>query len=292
MSNGASLESPRNHGAGMDRRITRPRLGRRWRWVAGGVAIVLAAGLAWRLLPAAGSTDIAAATIETGPVARAPFEDYLPIRASVAPKVTTLVDTLSGGQVEKLLVQDGAWVNAGQPLATLVNPTLKLDVLTREAEIASQLGTLTGDELSLERSRLDRAAQTASANYDLLKARRDLSIRQQLHDQGFVSDEGVKSYQEEADYQRKRLGRGWPQPCGQGVHALQSRIADEAADGRGRAAAGIGWPAGARCADGSLLERSGPVARPPASEAHRSHGVEPSHRIAQLARRAGAGLRA
>jgi HlyD family secretion protein len=168
----------------MDRRITRRRVRRRWRWVAGGLALALTAGLGWQLLPAAGSTDIVAATIETGAVERAPFEDYLPIRAAVAPKVTTLVDTLSGGQVEKLLVQDGAWVTAGQPLATLVNPTLKLDVLTREAEIASQLGTLTGDELSLERSRLDRAAQTASANYDLLKARRDLAIRQQLHDQG------------------------------------------------------------------------------------------------------------
>ena len=106
----------------------------RWRWVAGGLALALTAGLGWQLLPAAGSTDIVAAMIETGAVERAPFEDYLPIRAAVAPKVTTLVDTLSGGQVEKLLVQDGAWVTAGQPLATLVNPTLKLDVLTREQE--------------------------------------------------------------------------------------------------------------------------------------------------------------
>jgi HlyD family secretion protein len=98
-------------------------------------------------------------------------------------------------------------VTAGQPLATLVNPTLKLDVLTREAEIASQLGTLTGDELSLERSRLDRAAQTASANYDLLKARRDTGDPPAVARPGFVSDEGVKSYQEEAEYQHKRLGQ-------------------------------------------------------------------------------------
>ncbi|WP_454887476.1 efflux RND transporter periplasmic adaptor subunit [Sphingomonas oryzagri] len=191
----------------MDRRIAKSRHGRRWRWITGGIAIVLLLWLGWRLLPASGSTDIAAAAIETGPVERAPFEDYLPVRATVAPNITTFVDAVSGGQVEKLLVQDGAWVSAGQPLATLANPTLKLDVLTREAEIASQLGTLSGDELSLERSRLDRAGQTSSANYDLLKARRDLSIRQQLHDQGFVSDEGVKSYQEEADYQQKRLAQ-------------------------------------------------------------------------------------
>jgi HlyD family secretion protein len=41
----------------------------------------------------------------------------------------------------------------------------------------------------------------------LIKARRDLSIRQQLHDQGFLSDEGIKSYEAEADYQQKRLAQ-------------------------------------------------------------------------------------
>lgn len=206
MSDGQFSESQAVSGAGMDRRIEKPRIGRQWRWVAGGIAVILLVWLGLRLLPASGSTDIAAANIDTGLVQHAPFEDYLPVRATVAPNVTTLVDAVSGGQVEKLLVQDGAWVSAGQPLATLVNPTLKLDVLTREAEIASQLGALTGDELSLQRSRLDRADQTSAANYDLLKARRELSIRQQLHNLGFISDEGVKSYQAEADYQQKRLG--------------------------------------------------------------------------------------
>jgi len=207
MSNGQLSESQVISGIGMDRRIDKPRIGRRWRRIAGAIAMVLLLWLGWWLLPASGSTDIAAADIGTGLVQRATFEDYVPVRATVAPEVTTLVDAVAGGQVEKLLVQDGAWVSAGQPLAMLANPTLKLDVLTREAEIASQLGTLTGEELSLERSRLDRAAQTSSANYDLIKARRDLSIRKQLHDQGFVSDEGVKGYQEEADYQQKRLGQ-------------------------------------------------------------------------------------
>ncbi|MGN6124385.1 MAG: efflux RND transporter periplasmic adaptor subunit [Sphingomonas oligoaromativorans] len=187
--------------------MEKPRTDRRWRWIAAAVGLLAAVLLGWRFLPSSGSADIAAADIETGAVARDRFEDYLPVRATVAPNVTTFVGAVSGGQVEKLLVQDGAAVTEGQPLATLLNPSLKLDVLTREAEIASQLGTLSGDDLALEKSRLDRASQTASASYDLIKARRDLSIRQQLHDQGFVSDEGVKSYREEADYQQKRLGQ-------------------------------------------------------------------------------------
>ncbi|MEG8022141.1 efflux RND transporter periplasmic adaptor subunit [Sphingomonas aerolata] len=171
------------------------------------VSLIVAAGLVWRFLPASGSTDMAAADVETGIVARAPFADYLPVRATVAPRVTTLVGVLSGGQVEKLLVQDGTIVVEGQLLATLANPTLKLDVLTREAQIASQLGSVAGENLGIERNRLDRAGQIAQANYDLIKAHRELGIRQQLHDKGFVSDAGVRSFAEEAAYQEKRLAQ-------------------------------------------------------------------------------------
>jgi len=196
-------------GAAMDRKISSPRAARRGRLrlILAGVAVLVVVLLGWRLIPSGGSTDVASADIETGSVAHAPFHDYLPVRATVAPAVTTFVGVVSGGQVDKLLVQDGSMVAAGQPLATLDNPTLKLDILTRESAIASQLGTVSGDDLALERAKLDRATQTASANYDLIKARRDLSIRQQLHDQGFVSDAGVASYAEENDYQQKRLAQ-------------------------------------------------------------------------------------
>ncbi|KQM23722.1 RND transporter [Sphingomonas sp. Leaf11] len=192
----------------MDKRIARPRRAwwqRRVTWIV--VAAVLAAVALWRWLPAAGSTDIAASAIETGEVTRGAFDDYLPVRATVAPRLTTLVGVLSGGQVEQLLVQDGAMVAAGQPLATLANPELRLDVLTREAAIASQLGSIAGEGLGIERSRLDRSAQVSQAEYDLIKARRDLAIRQQLFDKGIVTEAGVAGYRAEAEYQARRLAQ-------------------------------------------------------------------------------------
>ncbi len=226
-------------GSGMDRPVER-RTAPWWRHrgtliVLGLVLVTL---LVWWFIPASGSTDIAAADIETGIVQRAPFADYLPVRATVAPRVTTLVGVLSGGQVEKLLVQDGTMVADGQPLATLANPSLKLQVLTQEAQIASQLGQVAGENLGIERNRLDRAGQVAQANYDLIKARRDLSIRQQLHDQGFVSDEGIKSYAAEADYQAKRLAQLRSGSAAEaGITATQSRRLD---DTRGRLTSNLG----------------------------------------------------
>ena len=80
-------------------------------------------------------------------------------------------------------------------------------MLTREAQIASQLGGVASEGLGIERNKLDRAGQVAQAEYDLIKARRDLAIRRQLHDQGFLSDAGVKSFEEEAAYQEKRLAQ-------------------------------------------------------------------------------------
>lgn len=196
-------------GSTMDRRVERPgRAGRR-RLIRGGAAAAAAALalLVWWWLPSAGSVDVALADVQLGDARRAPFEDVVPTRAMVAPQLTTLVGVVQGGQVERLLVQDGATVTAGQALATLANPQLRLDVLTREAQIASQLGQLSAEDLGLERGRRDRDAQVAGADYDLIKARRDLAVRQQLHQGGFLSDAGLRSYQEEAAYQQKRSGR-------------------------------------------------------------------------------------
>ncbi|ESQ81977.1 hypothetical protein ABENE_21255 [Asticcacaulis benevestitus DSM 16100 = ATCC BAA-896] len=190
----------------MDRRVhkkTRP-WWRRGATIAVGLTVV-AMIAAWRFLPASGSTDIAMANIETGVVSQGRFEDYLPVRATAAPKVTTLVGVLSGGQVETLWVQDGASVTAGMPLATLANPQLKLEVMTREAEITGQLGNLSGQDLALERNRLDRAGQIDQASYDLIKAQRDLTIHRQLHEKGIVSDAALKSFVAEAAYQENRL---------------------------------------------------------------------------------------
>lgn len=222
-----SLSNPAP-GAGMDRKVEKKKAP--WwrdRRLLIALAVIAIAVVGWRAIPASGSTNVDGGDLQTGEVNRASFDDYLPVRARVVPATTTLVGVMSGGQVEELFVQDGALVTKGQPLARLANPDLELTVLSQEAQIASQLGGVAGENLGIQRSQVDRTGQVAAAEYDLVRARRELDIRQQLHDKGFVSDAGVKSYQEEVDYQTQRLAqlrRG--RAAEAGITATQAKMLD------------------------------------------------------------------
>jgi HlyD family secretion protein len=173
--------------------------------MGGGAAAVVALVLAIFLLPPPGSLTVKSGDIEIGEVKPAPFQDYLPVRAEVAPLRTVFLSAVSGGQVDKLLALDGAEVAAGTALATLTNPQLELDVTSKEADIAGRLGDTSAQQLALERSRLDSQKEISDTNYNLLKARHDLEVRQRLHDQGFVSDAEVKTYAADAAYYATRL---------------------------------------------------------------------------------------
>ena len=196
-------------GAAMDRRIVYPRRKRRRALLiaGGGTAAAALAALGLSRLPPPGSLSVKAAELQVAPAADAPFQDYLPVRGAVAPLHTTYVTAVSGGQVDKVLVLDGSPVPAGAALATLTNPQLKLDVTSKEADIAGRLGDVSAQSLSLEKNRLDAEGQVSQASFDLLKAEHDYDIRKQLHDKNIVSDAELKTYADTAAYDRARLAQ-------------------------------------------------------------------------------------
>lgn len=191
----------------MDRRIPRSRWRRLRRWVLPALALPAAgaAALGFSLVPASGTLSVAADEVTSGTVQEAPFQDYLPVRATVAPLHSIYVGAIEGGAVERVAVLDGTSVEAGTILATLSNPQLQLDVTAREAAIAGQLGGVSAQRLSLQQNLTAEDTGIADASYALLKARRELAIRSRLHEQGFESAAGIKSFEDEAQYDAGRL---------------------------------------------------------------------------------------
>jgi HlyD family secretion protein len=118
--------------AGMDRSITRPPKWRRFLLPAVAVAVMTAAA-AWLLAGPRGSVyrvPVNQLTIAT--VKRGPFEDFIAVRGSVAPLITSYLTTEQGGTVKQVLVEDGTMVRKGQPLILLSNPTLQLQVAAQQ----------------------------------------------------------------------------------------------------------------------------------------------------------------
>ena len=191
----------------MDRKVSRrPRLRLKRLLLPLLVVLVLAAGVvAFEVVPSAGTLVVKADDLTFGTATYAPFQDYLPIRAVVAPLRTVYIGAVEGGTVAQVPMLDGSIVKAGDVLATLANPQLRLDVSSREAAVASQLSDVSAQRLSLQQTLTAENGAIAETRYNLVKAERELTIREQLHDQGFESDAGVKSFSDEASYYRSRL---------------------------------------------------------------------------------------
>jgi HlyD family secretion protein len=206
MSETASLSAPRPNAGGMDRRIETPWHGKRAYRAGGLVVLLIAAGLlAWSLSPRAGSVNVASDTLVFGEVVRAPYLDYAPVRAEVAPANITFVAAETAGRIESVNASDGDQVTVGQVLARLDNPQLSLDVAARESDISARLSDNASRVMAIKSAQESREQALADATHALNKAQQELEKRQVLLTKDLVSAAAVQPYADEAVYQRERL---------------------------------------------------------------------------------------
>lgn len=201
----------------MDRRIVRPWW--RSRAMLGTAAVVVLAGggaVAWIALPPPGTMTAAPGVPEIGAVVRGPFQDYVPLRASVVPLDITYITAVASGRVIDVTAQDGDSVVAAQALARLDNPDLTLEVASHEAEISGRLGDTNNQLMALRTSEAEHDQALADAEYALHKAQDDLQKYQRLRDQGVANEANVKPRADEVAYQAAR------------VEALKRKQADDA----------------------------------------------------------------
>jgi HlyD family secretion protein len=166
--------------------------------IAGALALV-AALLFWWFAPSGSSQTVGADHVTISTVTRGTFDDFIPLRARVTPLLTVYIDAVEGGRVEKMLVEDGATVAQGQPIALLSNAELQLSTLARQTEVEQQINNMRSQELSLAQTRLsnERAVLAAETAYD--KARRQFEREKPLAEKGFVS--GKQFADTQADYE-------------------------------------------------------------------------------------------
>ena len=188
-------------GQGMDRvvekRIPRGRL------ISYGAAALAAAMFTWWLMGAllgGRSLSVNAQQVVASPVTVGTFEDFIPLRGRLVPRSTVYLDAIEGGRIESILVEDGALVKAGDPIAVLSNTNLQLEVLGREAAVAEQLNNMRTIELQLEQNRLLHKRNLVEIDYQIIRLNRSIERQRELAAQNLVPQSTVDEMQDELTY--------------------------------------------------------------------------------------------
>jgi len=195
---------PKAPASGMDRAIEKRRLPA-WARYAAVALIALLLALAWLLAPHGNRQTVPLDRLTLSDVRDGTFEDFLPLRSLVTPLVTVYLDAVEGGRVDKVLVEDGAYVEKGQLLAVLTNADLQLATLRSETDVAQQLNNLRVTELSLTQSRSENQRAVTQAENELAKTRRLYDLQAPLAQRGFVAAKVFGDTRDDLVYQQKKL---------------------------------------------------------------------------------------
>lgn len=135
------------------------------------------------------------------------FIDALTLRGQIVPKTTIYLDTIAGGQVEQRLVEQGEYVEKGQPLVRLSNTNLQLDVMGREAQVTEQLNFLRNTQMNMETSRLNLRRDLLEIDLQISHLKRRIKQSTPLVESGVMAKDRLAELSDDLHYyqQRKKL---------------------------------------------------------------------------------------
>ena len=139
----------------MDKRIEKKKWDqKKMIYLAGGILFVLLAYFGIGTINKK-TYKIAASKISTKKVTKGKFQEIILIEGDIEPINLVLVNTLEGGTVDEIFIEDGIMVEKGTPLLRLSNPAVTLGYMNQETAIIEQINNLRNLKLSLEKVQRD-----------------------------------------------------------------------------------------------------------------------------------------
>ena len=189
----------------MDEAVERRGLSTRVKIAMGAMGVVIAALLFWWFAPSGSSQTVGSDHLTISTVTRGTFDDFIPLRARVTPLLTVYIDSVEGGRVEMMMVEDGATVEKGQLIAVLSNADLQLSTLRDEAEVEQQINNMRSQELALSQTRLANERAVLEAGLAAGKAQRQYEREKPLAEKGFVPSKQFRDTADEYAYEQRRM---------------------------------------------------------------------------------------
>lgn len=192
-------------GAGMDRRVKQPKWTPKRIGAIVGI-LLLVALLVWALLGRGGGQrlNVERDRLTVATAENAAFQEYVAVTGTLLPGLTIYLDAVVGGQVEEKFVEEGAFVQEGQPIVRLSNDNLTLQMLSSEAQLAQQLNEIRSTRLALDQNALSLAQQMSELDYNITRLRREHDRTQSLNERGSIPRQEYEAVRDEYAYMQRR----------------------------------------------------------------------------------------
>lgn len=144
-------------------------------------------------------------TILTGTARQGEFSDYIRVSGQVQPMTTVQLSPTEGGNVKRIVVEEGSHVNEGDVIVVLGNENLDMQILNSEAELAEKENILRNTMISMEQQKLSVRQEKLSLQIEVRRARRAYEQNKALYEEKLIAKEEYLKASEDYELAKDKL---------------------------------------------------------------------------------------
>ena len=128
-------------------------------------------------------------TVTISNAVKGEFNDYIRISGRVQPMTTIQLSPQEGGIVEKILIEEGSPVKAGDAILVLTNDNLDMQILNAEADLAEKENIQRNTQISMEQQKLDVRQNVLEYGIQVERLRRAYEQQKALYEEKLIARE-------------------------------------------------------------------------------------------------------
>ena len=117
------------------------------------------------------------------------FQDYIAVQGTMEPIRTVYLDAVEGGRVEEILKEEGATLKKGDPIISLSNDNLVLDISNTEAQITRAINESRNARLAMQQQLLNSKIRITELRKKIIQDKRVYSNNDLLFKDKHISEE-------------------------------------------------------------------------------------------------------
>ena len=142
--------------------------------------------------------SIQIADVETGR-----FMEYVDVEGLVQPILTIQVNTKEGGFVDRIVAEEGAMLEQGDTILTLVNPELTRQINDKRDEFEKQMVNYRNQEINMKQQTLNLRQQILQARHEQHRQQKNYELAKEEFAMGIKSKAELEVVEEEYNLKRQ-----------------------------------------------------------------------------------------